>query len=782
MSAAAGPVALPQARALERRWDELADRFAGSDPGLNRFRNALMSVVTIGVTLEAEWAFVRATGALQLSAHGAKLTAAAAAKMATANHEFLVIGMLLGAIVGMISSFGVMDPTARGQLVTMSFLPLPMVAALTMGIELGSHRVLALASFAVVLAVGTYLRRFGPRGFVAGMLLFMGDFFGFFLHGAVGLGDLGWLTAELGVGLAVAIAVRFGLFYPNPGKALARSQRSYAARARKVAALTLSLFDADDSGDRQDRRVARQLVRLNEAALMIDAQLAGPGALAEGSSAHLFHQRLFDLELALTNIVRFAPRLATWDLPAAQRLEVRLALSDLAGRDVDGARGHAQALLEQLRVAGRVAGEDDRVPVVVLHRFAGSVISFADAITGWLALGRPVDGHDPGPETAFAPSVVLLGGWLPGSAAVSAAASMEAGRGHHWADRLRLAPYTRTAIQMGVAVGGAIALGDILSGQRFYWAVIAAFITFMGANNSGEQVRKAIFRVLGTLVGIAVGSGLVSLVGHHTYWSITVILVALFLGFYLMRVNYAFMVVGITVMVSQLYVQLGEFSHALLWLRLEETAIGAGVAIAVVLFVLPLRTGRVLHIALRQHLQALGALVGHASDHLLGVAHAPTTLRSDARDVDASYQALVATAQPVRRNLMGNVDEKTAQALRLAAASRHYGRNLVIDIAAAGWLDPKSQADVSDATTILRHGIGTLTAALSGDGHDAYVRSSSVFDRAERRLEEQSSTVNSDQLAIRDLKLIDGALAGLAGLLGVGVTDLDSVGAGPTGA
>jgi len=60
---------------------------------------------------------------------------------------------------------------------------------------------------------------------MAGMLLFMGDFFGFFLHGAVTLSDLGWLTAELGVGLVVAITVRFVFFYPRPIKALARTQR-----------------------------------------------------------------------------------------------------------------------------------------------------------------------------------------------------------------------------------------------------------------------------------------------------------------------------------------------------------------------------------------------------------------------------------------------------------------------------------------------------------------------------------------------------------------------------
>jgi uncharacterized membrane protein YccC len=112
--------------------------------------------------------------------------------------------------------------------------------------------------------------------------------------------------------------------------------------------------------------------------------------------------------------------------------------------------------------------------------------------------------------------------------------------------------------------------------------VIAAFITFMGANTSGEQIRKAVFRVAGTVAGIGAGSLLATAIGHHTYWSITVILAALFLGIYLLRINYAFMAIAITVLVSQLYVQLNEFSNALLLLT-----DGAGVGFAALTLIDP---------------------------------------------------------------------------------------------------------------------------------------------------------------------------------------------------
>ena len=149
--------------------------------------------------------------------------------------------------------------------------------------------------------------------------------------------------------------------------------------------------------------------------------------------------------------------------------------------------------------------------------------------------------------------------------------------------------------------------------------MIAAFITFMGANNSGEQARKARLPRARHR-------------GRHRHRrrcsctpsattptaSIAVILVALFFGFYLMRINYAFMVVGITVMVSQLYVQLDEFSNSLLLLRLEETAIGAA-------WPSPSSSGAAAaHPAgpARRHARprrsAVATLVDHATSRLLG--------------------------------------------------------------------------------------------------------------------------------------------------------------------
>jgi uncharacterized membrane protein YgaE (UPF0421/DUF939 family) len=735
---------------LTRLRGEWLDRFLGSDPGLNRLRTAAQTVITIALALVVERVFVAITHPMRVPT-GPGATASAAA----ANHAHLVIALMIGAVIGMLSTFTVHDATVRGQVITMLLMPVFMVPALTIGMVLGEHHYLSLAVLTLLMGVGTYLRRFGPRGFMAGNLLFMGDFFGLFLRSGLRLADLIWLVAELLVGLAVAIAVRFALFAPQPQRALRRTQRSYAARARRLAALALETFDA---GGRGERRLHRQLVRLNEAALMIDAQLGDPAAVPNGAAAVL-HERLFDLEVALSNVARFAVALSHVPLPEEQRGPVRAALVAVAAGDLDTAAEQANVLIGLLNPD---AGEEIGAPTVVAHRFAISVRALSEAMTEWLRTGDTAHGG-----AGFEPATSLFGGWLPGSSRVSQDASMEPappGEG------VVLRAYTRTALQMTVAVAAACVLGSLVSRDRYYWAVIATFITFTGANTSGEQVRKAVWRVLGTLIGIVVGSGLVDLVGEHAFASIAVILAALFIGFYLMRISYAFFVVGITVMISQLYQDLGEFSEGLLRLRLEETAIGAGVAVAVVVLVVPLRTHRVIRLALRRELEAVGTLIEQVRDVLLdGQPRDP--VRATVRRIDAAFQELLATARPVRRTVLGSVDEVTGRLLHTASATRHFARTLALDLPSARAIPPAAWPAVLEAFDAMRESIRALTAATTGDARRPYVRSASLFHRAAPT---GVDGLPAESLLLRDLSLLDGALAALAEVFGMPVHDHDT--------
>ena len=750
-----------------RRW---VDRVLGSDPGFNRLRSAAMSVMTIGLILAAETVFVRLSHGLQIVGVSG-LPAAEAAKAAAANHEHLVVMMLIGAIVGMTSSFGVNDPKAKGQLETMLLMPIPLVGSLALGLAVGGHRALSLVLIVVIAAVGTYIRRFPPRGMVGGILLFFGFFFGFFLHGAVTVHDLGWLTAAIGIGLAVAIAVRFLLFFPNHKRALQRTQRSFVARAQRVAGLILDLFDGPHPDPRTISRLQGHLLRLNEAALMIDAQLGDPTAVADGSSRQQLHQRLFDFELALTNMARFAQPLARLELTEPQRSEVRLALLDVERHNPQGAREHAERLgrlLDRHDAAGAVSDRHSTRDEL-LHRFASSIVALADATTEWLAAGATASGTGD-----FTPVVSLFAGWLPGSTGVSSAASIEAGNRPD--ERVPLKPWTRMAVQTGVAMALATAFGDILDASRYYWAVIAVFVTFMGANNSGEQSKRAVYRIGGTVIGIVIGSLVVDAVGNHAHWTIAVVLVSFFLGMYLMRINYTFFVIAITIVVSQLYQELHVFSNNLLLWRLAETALGAVITILVVTFVLPLRSGRVLRVAFRNHVRAIGTLVDHASGVLTSEGPPPNQdgLRDDARAVDASYQALVATAQPLYRGFFGGVDEEMGRAVRLATVSRNYSRDLVADMASTPPLDAALREGINRATATLHRSMDTVANAMTGTSDGVYVRSSSLFDRAERSLEDGAVGLDQGCPAIRDFQLIDGSMAGMAEFIQLKIADFDT--------
>src|ERR1700691_5393730 len=601
---------------------------AGPDPGLNRLRTVLCATLTIAGAIRAEWVFARFTGALQRPAPPAAAGAAAAARVAAANHGVLIFAIVLGGVIGLSAAIAVQDTLARDQVVSMLVLPLPMIAVLALSLAVAGHRVLALCLLPPILAAGTYLRRFGPAGVRVAPRLFIGYLFGFLLGSVITLGDTGWLTAEIGVGILVAIVVKVGVFHDSSTRALRRTQRSYAARARRLAGLALAAFDAP--GPWASRRLHRQKTRLGQAAQLIDGQLADPGAAPAGSAAALLHQRLFDAWLALTNLARSAEALSRSPLHAGQREQVREILASLRDGRFDSARASALAFAGTLPAP---AGPDGDTTEIIAHRFAGSVTDFTDALSQWLELGA--QDHSAGRDAMFTAAVPLRqGGSLSVTAAATAEASLTAEPGR-LLRRAAVAPYVRTAIQLGVAVAVAIALGDVLSGQRFYWAVIGAFVVFQGTSNTEEQVSKAFSRIAGTLVGIVAGSALVNLIGMHAAWTMAVILVSVLLGLYLQRADYAFLVIGITVMVSQLYEESGDFSSSLLLQRLEETTVGAGVAAAVVLVVLPLRASRVARVALLSYLSALASLLRDAQGALGGAQNAPS-LQGDSFALNAA--------------------------------------------------------------------------------------------------------------------------------------------------
>jgi hypothetical protein len=146
--------------------------------------------------------------------------------------------------------------------------------------------------------------------------------------------------------------------------------------------------------------------------------------------------------------------------------------------------------------------------------------------------------------------------------------------------------------------------------------------------------------------------------------------------------------------------------------------------------------------------------------------------------LNAAYQALASTVQSMRPIHAVGQSERADTAMAAATAARHYALNLIRD-------SPPAAAPDQDTAALLDRGCHTLEASLTAlqsavaDPHGTtYTRSASVFDLVEQRIAPPGNNGTKALFALRDLKLIDGALAELAAALGMDVTSYDT---GPAG-
>lgn len=177
---------------------------------------------------------------------------------------------------------------------------------------------------------------------------------------------------------------------------------------------------------------------------------------------------------------------------------------------------------------------------------------------------------------------------------------------------------TRQAVQ--ATAGGAFALivGQLLSGDRWYWAVGATWWIFVNTASRGETLVRGFRRFLGTIAGVAVG--LVVAVPMHGAPVPTVALlgVCVFGIFYTAPVSYTWMMLAATTMACLLYGLLGVLDPALLALRLMETGVGAVGATLAVLLVLPVTTHATNDAWIQRALRCVHACTAEAAARLAG--------------------------------------------------------------------------------------------------------------------------------------------------------------------
>ncbi|MER6357232.1 FUSC family protein [Streptomyces sp. NPDC001634] len=270
-------------------------------------------------------------------------------------------------------------------------------------------------------------------------------------------------------------------------------------------------------------------------------------------------------------------------------------------------------------------------------------------------------------------------------------------------------PATRQAFQATAACAFATAAGQLLSHERWYWAVGTVWWIFVNTASRGETLIRGFRRVVGTVTGIV--AGLLIAVPLHGAPAPTAALVAVcvFGIFYTAALSYSWMMFFVTVMAGLLYGLLGVLHPGLLALRLAETGVGAlGAALAVAL-VLPITTHTVTDQWVRRALHAVHDCTAAAARRLAGDAEADPA--SGAAELEALLgrvrQAVAPLVHPL--NPMRARKARARQVLALLDVCARETRGLV---AVAADPDASHDARLTAACRRVESAVESLLGAV----------------------------------------------------------------------
>lgn len=671
------------------------NRFLASDPSLRRLRTAVRVTLAVALTL--------ATAVPLLAWWGQPLPSA-----------------MIGAVVAINGSLGVSDPDRRGQAITYALLPLPALAALGLAIATEFSPPLHSGVFLLVIFVAVYVRRFGPRYFPLGMVAFMGYFFAMFLRPQVA--QFPALIAAVLIGTIMAAGLRFLVLRDDPEGVLARGRRTLRAQVHGLLHAVRDVADQPTSARRR-RKLHNRSARLNETALMLETTVGRMDELSE-SGRDVLRQRILDVELAAENLVTRLLRLV--DHPSG-------------GGAVPHAVGALLSVLEsrprEIREATRRVSEqiEDRGSVdlaMAVRRLGTELAELAEAAG---ELGEQRDETD------------------------SAAEEDTEESGEEQTGLAR--PELRTAIQVTVAAGLAIVLGQLVSPNRWYWAVITAFVVFISANSRGELLVRAWQRTAGTILGVLAGIVVAAQVGGDLTAELSVILLCVFLAFYFVGYSYAAMTFFITTLLGALYGMLGTFDASVLETRLAETAVGALAGVLAAVFVLPTRTRELVRTNTGEFLKALRDFLRSTGTELSEQGTA-SGLQEPTRALDDALQQVLASANPLTAYRFRSRRSQVQRTATKLSGCAYYVRNLSV---ALGDTAEMVDADTRERLAEQLWALADAAESLTDEGQvpfeeaiaAAHRRSDELHDLAESLTDGPTSLHRSIRWLDRTTQVLD---------------------------
>ncbi|MDF3310541.1 FUSC family protein [Rhodococcus sp. T2V] len=586
---------------------------------------------------------------------------------------------LLGTVVAMQSSAAVKDRDQHGRVITTLLLVFPAIAAVSMSAVLSQFGKVADVGFIAVLFAAVWVRRYGPRGTALGMVAFICYFFALFLRAEPG--QIPVLAVSIVAGVGISLLVRTVIVPDRPGLEVTRLVR--ALRAASIDVLEV----ASRRGDRNLDLLRKKLDRLGSTALMIDDWLdRNDAAQLLSVTNDDLSVRIFDAQIATEQLVS-----ALWALDPNKSWPNALGQATTAL----GSCLQNNPSDDQLRAARRLAAaaadkSDPSTPEGIATALAMRAVRAHIAIHH---ITHNALRTESGPRTKPDEADEADTGWNPS---------------------------TKAAIQVAVATSAATILGELISPDRWYWAVLTAFLVFTGASTRGEILSRAGHRVVGTIAGVLAGVLLSALVGNNQPVQLLLLVVCVFFAFYLVTVAYALLSFFVTVMLAMLYGLLGTFSIEVLELRIYETAAGGIVGIAAACFIFSTGTRSTLISKIDDYLDQMTAIIDTA---IGAVAHPgrESDLVADIRKLDNALKDLVTAGKPLEMGPTTRTRRGAKRLLRIMTAGSRSSHALARAGVSASRGEPDSGPSQGTATALRQAAdvtqatVADVKRALSGE-------------------------------------------------------------------
>lgn len=510
-----------------------------ADPGRTRFINASMVALGVAISASIAWSIVH-----------------------FAHVDSSLVGM--GAFMAMQLGFLVRDTTARDRVITTLLLIVPILASLTIATALSGSRTLEIIVFIAVAGAAMWVRRFGTRAGSLGTMAFFAYFFALFLRPT--WHDLPWFFLVAVCATGSLALVRAFTVRSNPRRQL----------SRLIAELRAASASAVQAAPAGEPVLHTRLVAIDQIGTAITAWQSEYSTRAViGLDRTDFARLVLNARVDLDHACREVAGAKLPDAPDALLDDLRIVLgSHSTPSEISAAEARAAARLAD--------GSDQYAPWPVLaqritDRATLSHAALATVDLSHAPINKPSTSND---APAAPPSSTPTEGAASSPSAPPKPAPQARRPWDHW----QLT--TRMAIQAMVATALATVVGELISASRWYWAVLTAFIVFLGTNNRGAILTRASRRLVGTLSGVLVGFGLALLINGNLPLLIIACVLTVFCMLYFGPLQYAVQAFFITVFLALMYGLLGILTRQLLELRLEETALGAviGVACAYLIF------------------------------------------------------------------------------------------------------------------------------------------------------------------------------------------------------